>query len=77
MRSVHEKYAELLVNYCLELKKGETVYIRSSYLAEPLLKEIQREALISGAHPHFDIDFEDKEFIFLENAKDFQLEYVS
>ena len=46
MRSVHEKYAELLVNYCLELKKGETVYIRSSYLAEPLLKEIQREALI-------------------------------
>jgi aminopeptidase len=77
MLSIYEKYASLLVNYCLELKEGETVYVKSTFLAEPLLKAFYKEALKAGAHPHFAMDFEDKEFIFLENARDFQLEYVS
>ena len=41
MRDIYEKYAELLIKYSLNLKKGERLFIASTYLAEPLLMELQ------------------------------------
>jgi aminopeptidase len=76
-KSIYEKYAHLLVNYSLYLKKGESVYVKSTWLAEPLLQEFYKEALKAGAHVEFSIDFEDKDAIFYENASEEQLKQVS
>ncbi|HEG43993.1 MAG TPA: aminopeptidase [Phycisphaerales bacterium] len=77
MKNIYEKYAKLLVNYSLELKKGDRFLIRSSYLAEDLLHEIYREALAVGAHPELKIELNGTEKIFYEAAGDEQLKYIS
>ncbi|HUJ68652.1 MAG TPA: aminopeptidase [Syntrophorhabdales bacterium] len=51
MKGIYEKYAELLVRYSLELKKGERLLIASTYLSEPLVQEVFRAAIRAGAHP--------------------------
>lgn len=76
LTSYAEKYAALLVNYCLELKEGEKVYVKTTHLAEPLLMALQKEIVKAGAHPHYSIAFRDQDRLFLENASDLQLEYV-
>lgn len=76
MKNIYEKYAKLLVNYSLELKKGDKFLIRSSYLAEDFLKEIYREALAVGVHPELKIDLNGSEKIFYEMANEEQLQYV-
>jgi len=76
MKNIYKKYAKLLVNYSLELKKGDKVLIRSSYLAEDLLKEIYREALAAGAHPELRISLNGTEKIFYESASEDQLKYI-
>lgn len=76
MKDIYKKYAKLLVNYSLELKKGDKFLIRSSYLAEDFLKEICREALAVGAHPELKIDLNGTEKIFYEMAGEEQLKYI-
>lgn len=68
--NIYEKYADLLVNYSLYLKKGEKLFVKSTFLAEPLLKEILSAASKVGAQVEFFLDFEDKANILLENADD-------
>ena len=69
------KYAKLLVNYCLEIKAGEKLFIASSTLAEPLVREVYREALSKGAHVEVDLAFRGKSRIFFEKATGDQLSY--
>ncbi len=75
--NIYVKYAELLVNYSLELKEGDKFLIRSSYLAEELVKEVYRQALAIGAHPEFRVSLNGTEKVFYETASDDQLKYVS
>ncbi len=77
MKTIYEKYAELLVKYSLEMKKGDKVLVRSTYLAEGLLREVYREMLEAGGHPEFQVGFEGSQRIFYEKAGDAQLKYVS
>ena len=70
------KYAKLLVNYCLEIKEGERLYISSTTLAEPLVREVYREAVSKGAHVEFDLAFREMTRIFYEHASGKQLEYI-
>lgn len=70
------KYAKLLVNYCLEIKPGEKLFISSTTLAEPLVREVYREAISKGAHVEIDLAFRGMNRIFYENAQDKQLEYI-
>jgi len=72
-----KKYANVLVNYSLGLKKGDRLLMVSTYLAEELLKEVYAEALKVGAHPEFRIALSGTEKIFYDNASDAQLEYIS
>jgi aminopeptidase len=72
-----KKYAKLLVEYSLGLKKGDKFLIQSTYLAEELLKEVYARALAAGAYPEFKISLNGTEKIFFDNASDSQLEYVS
>ena len=48
MDAILKKYADLLVNYCVEIKSGDKLYVRSSTLAEPLIREVYRSATKSG-----------------------------
>lgn len=77
MRSVYEKYAELLVRYSLYLKKGEKLLISSTYLAEPLVREVYREALRAGAHPETWITLNGTGRVLYDEGSIEQLQYVS
>ena len=70
MDSLISKYADLLCNYCLDLQKGEKLYVHSSTLAIPLLKEIYRCAISMGVYAEIDIAFDGKGKIFMDNADD-------
>ena len=63
-----EKYAHLLVNYSLYLKEGETVFIRTTCLAEPLVKCFYKEAIQKGAIVEVEFSFEDQETILLSSG---------
>jgi aminopeptidase len=71
-----QKYAKLLTHYCLDLKKGEKLYIKSTTLAEPLIREVYREAIKIGCHVTVDLSFRAQGKIFLDNADDDQLAYI-
>jgi aminopeptidase len=72
-----QKYAHLLVNYCLELKAGERLFVQSTTLAEPLVRAVYREALKVGAHVEVDLAFREKGRIFNQEANVEQLNYIS
>lgn len=75
--SVLKKYAQLLVHYCLELKPGEKLFVSTTTLAEPLVRELYREATKAGALVEVDMAFREKSRLFLDNANEEQLMYVS
>lgn len=77
MENIHQRYAALLVHYCLELKKGERLFIRTTTLAEDLLREVYRAATKVGAHVETELSFREQSRIFLELANEDQLNYIS
>ena len=72
-----EKYAKLLVEYSLYLKENEKVFVRSTTLAEPLLKAFYKDALQAGAIVEYEISFEDEENILLTYGNEHQLKFLS
>lgn len=76
MASILNKYAQLLVNYCVSLQPDERVYIQSTTLAEPLVREVYREALKAGGLPHVDMAFRDQRNIRLKESNEEQLKHV-
>lgn len=76
MQTMENRYAQLLTQYCLDLKAGDQVYVRSSMLAEPLLREIWREGLKLGANLIIDMDFPEKDNIFYAEANADQLQWI-
>lgn len=71
------KYAQLLVRYCLSIQEGERLYVASTTLAEPLVREVWREALRAGAIVEVDLTFREKGRILYAEASEAQLKYVS
>ncbi|MEL6865768.1 MAG: aminopeptidase [Bacteroidota bacterium] len=73
-----QKYANLLVNYCLEIQPGDQLYIKTSLLAEPLVREVYRYAIRAGAYTvEIDMDFRGKNRIYYDEANEDQLQQVS
>jgi aminopeptidase len=67
--SILARYAQLLVHYCMEVKKGDKVLINSTLLAEPLVREVFREAYAAGAAlVEYDLAFRERELLYLRNA---------
>ncbi len=77
MDSMLAKYAKLLVQYCLSIQEGERLYVSTTTLAEPLVREVWREALRAGAIVEVDMTFREKNRILYAEASDAQLNYVS
>jgi aminopeptidase len=72
-----EKYATLLVHYCLEVKQNDKVFISSTYLSEPLLKEVVKATYRAGGHPVLNIDINLEDANVLEFGEKHQLEWVN
>ncbi len=70
-----KKLARILVHYSVKAKPGETVLIRSSDLARPLVVEVYRELIAAGAHPRVDLVFEQLKEIFMTEAGPDQLKH--
>jgi len=77
MNTILSKYANLLVKYCLEIKRGDQLFVQTTTLAEPLVREVYRSAIRAGANVEVNMDFREQTRIFYEEARGKQLEYVS
>ncbi|HKK76996.1 MAG TPA: aminopeptidase [Saprospiraceae bacterium] len=77
MKSIVEKYAHLLVHYCLEVQPGDRVFIRTTTLAEPLVRHIYRYVLQAGAAMDVHFDFRENRRILFTEGSDFALQHVS
>ncbi len=62
-----ENYAKLLVHYCLDLQPNEKLFIHSTTLAEPLVREVLKEALKAGAIVEYQLDIDDEQSIRLSH----------
>jgi aminopeptidase len=77
MDNLWEKYAKVLVDYSVKVKKGELTIIRAgSYVAQPLIKEIYRQVLLRGGHPVVRTAVDGLSEVYIQNATDEQLEYI-
>lgn len=72
-----KKYAQLLVGYCLGIKAGDRLYLRSTTLAEPLVREVYREAVRAGAKVDTELSFREQSRILLTEGKTEQLQHLS
>lgn len=71
------KLAQVLIHYSLGVKPGDKVMIQAPANAQPLIIEAYREAIRAGAHVFTRIGISEMREVFLKNASDEQLTYVS
>ncbi len=64
----YDKWANVLVNYSLNLQPGETLLIETTELSHDLCLLIYKEAIVAGAHPYISIELSDMDEIFFNYA---------
>lgn len=74
--NIWTKYAKVLVEYSTTVKKGQIVCIRSTDLAQPLVKAIYEEVVKKGAHPVLRIGLDGMLTSFYKYASEEQLEFL-
>ncbi len=73
----HQKLAKVIVQHSVEIKPGDKVGIFGSNAAAPLIRELYRQVLRTGAHPHVRLTLNDLQEIKMGEASDEQLRFVS
>src|SRR4051812_31525214 len=68
------RFADLLVGYCLDVRAGQQVLVRSTSLAAPLLLELQRAILEREAWPVLRVEVPGQAEGFYAHARDPQLD---
>jgi len=68
-QDILEKYAHLLMHYCLQVKEGQRLFVSTTFLAEPLLQALHREATRSGVAVEYDLSFRNKSSIYWQEAQ--------
>lgn len=76
MTTIEQKYAELLLNYCLAMKEGESLFITTTFEGQPLLKEVYKLAVEIGVKVEVSIEFPGKQEIFMKHAKENLLDEI-
>ena len=77
MTNLWEKYAEVLVDYSVNVQAGELTIIRTdSYQSQPLIKAIYKRVLEKGAYPVVRMGVEGLNEVYIKNASDEQLSYI-
>ncbi len=72
-----ENLAKLLVNYSIDVKKGQEIIISTPSAGAPLALEVYREVLNAGAHPMMMGQIDGSTELFFKNASDDQLKFIS
>jgi aminopeptidase len=67
-------FADLLAGYCLDVQPGETVLVRSTVQAQPLLLELQRAILERDAWPLLHVELPGQTRAYYEHALDRHLD---
>ncbi len=70
------KLADILVNYSVAVKPGDTVLLTGSVPALPLVTETYRQIIRSGGHPLLQLQEDEFSEILLSEASDDQLQHV-
>jgi len=68
------RFAELLAGYCLDVQPGQSVLVRSTSLAAPLLLELQRAIMARDAWPLLRVELPGQTRAFYEHAGDRHLD---
>jgi aminopeptidase len=71
------KLAKVLVNYSVEIQKGQQVMIQTSPIAEELTLAVYEEVIKAGGHPLTLCQVPGTQEIFFKYASDEQLDFVS
>jgi aminopeptidase len=71
------RWADLLVDYCLRVEPGETIVVASEIAARPLVEACYRAILLRGAHPLLRLDLPGLSEFFAEHAREPQLDHLS
>ena len=71
------RMAQVLVRYSLAVQPGQLVAIMAGIEAIPLVREVYRELLRVGAHPELQFEMDEAEEIYLKEASEEQLNFVS
>lgn len=72
-----QKYADLIVNYCVEVQKGDKVLISSTTLAEPLIRKVYKACLKAGGHPFVEMTIRDQSYMLFKYGEKEQLKQFS
>lgn len=72
-----EKLADVLVNYSVGVKSGQSVRITGSPVAQPLIVELYRKVLEAGGNPLVRVTPDELGEIFYKTASEEQLRYFS
>jgi aminopeptidase len=70
------RWADLLVDYCLKVERGETIVIGSELEARPLVEAACKAVVLRGAHPLVRLEIPGLHEFFLEHADDAQLAHL-
>lgn len=77
MSNIWEKYARVLVEYSVDVQKGDLTVIRAeSSEAQPLVKEIYKQVLLRGGNPIVKCAVEGIQETYIKYANDEQLDYI-
>src|SRR5690348_369952 len=71
------RLAQILIRYSLNVQPGNLVAINAGVEAIPLVREVYREILRAGGHPELLLDMEEAREIYLKEANEEQLNFVS
>lgn len=71
------RMAQILVRYSLAVQPGQLVAVMAGVEAIPLVREVYREILRAGACPELQLEMDEAHEIYLKEASDEQLNFVS
>lgn len=71
------RLAQVLIRYSIDVQPGQLVAVMADIEAIPLVREVYREILRAGAHPELQFEMDDAREIYLKEASDEQLDFVS
>ena len=75
--SFETRYADLLLDYSLEIKAGDRLFVSTTTLAEELVAALYRGTLRRGAYLEASLDWDGKSRVLLEEGNDQQLDWLS
>ena len=71
------RMAQVLIRYSLDVQPGQLVAVMAEIEAIPLVREVYRAILHAGAYPVLQLEMDDAEAVYLKEASDDQLDFIS